>query len=165
MTTSSAPGLLRKSGVSTSIVVCGEAARMARMTRAKCAAPPSSRSSLSTEVMTACFRPMRATASATRAGSSSSTGPGRPVATLQKAQARVQISPRIMKVAWRRVQHSPRFGQAASSQTVARPPSRTMRRVSANSFDTGARTRIHSGLRFTGLSGRWAFSGWRGRPS
>ena len=43
---------------------------------------------------------------------------GLPVATLQKAQARVQVSPRIMKVACFCFQHSPMFGQAASSHTV-----------------------------------------------
>ena len=33
-----------------------------------------------------------------------------PVLTLQKAQARVQVSPMIIMVAWRLVQHSPIFG-------------------------------------------------------
>ena len=46
---------------------------------------------------------------------------GLPVATLQKAQARVQISPMIMKVACFFSQHSPMLGQPASSQTVTRP--------------------------------------------
>ena len=41
--------------------------------------------------------------------------------TLQKAQARVQVSPMIMKVACFFSQHSPIFGQPASSQTVTRP--------------------------------------------
>jgi hypothetical protein len=39
---------------------------------------------------------------------------GFPVFTLQKPQRRVQVSPRIMKVAVPRSQHSPMFGQAAS---------------------------------------------------
>ncbi len=43
-----------------------------------------------------------------------------PVRTLQKAQARVQVSPMIIMVAWRWLQHSPMFGQAASSHTVTR---------------------------------------------
>ena len=43
---------------------------------------------------------------------------GRPVFTAQKPQARVQVSPRIMTVAVRCSQHSPMFGQRASSQTV-----------------------------------------------
>ena len=64
--------------------------------------------------------PGRATASATRRGSSSSNQVGRPVLTSQKPQARVQVSPRIMIVAVRWSQHSPMFGQWASSQTVLR---------------------------------------------
>ena len=39
---------------------------------------------------------------------------GRPVLTLQKPHALVQVSPRIMMVAVPRFQHSPMFGQAAS---------------------------------------------------
>ena len=54
-----------------------------------------------------------------------------PVLTLQKAQARVQVSPMIMKVACFLSQHSPMFGQPASSQTVTRPFSLTILRVSA----------------------------------
>jgi len=53
-----------------------------------------------------------------------------PVATLQKAQARVQTDPRIITVACFFFQHSPMFGQAASSQTVASFSSRISRRVS-----------------------------------
>ena len=53
-----------------------------------------------------------------------------PVATLQKEQARVQVSPMIIMVAWRCDQHSPMFGQAASSQTVTRRFSRISARVS-----------------------------------
>ncbi len=112
------------------MVVAGAAARMARTVSAKCAAPPSARSSRSTEVTTTCLRPMWATASATRWGSVGSSGSGRPVATLQKAQARVQTSPMIMKVACLTDQHSPMLGQAASSHTVTRPCWRTMSRVS-----------------------------------
>ena len=54
-----------------------------------------------------------------------------PVLTLQKAQARVQVSPMIMKVACFFSQHSPMLGQPASSQTVCRPFSRTMAWVAA----------------------------------
>ena len=53
-----------------------------------------------------------------------------PVFTLQKAQARVQVSPMIIMVACLWVQHSPILGQPASSQTVCRLCSRTMARVS-----------------------------------
>ena len=70
-------------------------------------------------------------AMATLSGSNGSTARGMPVLTLQKAQARVQTSPRIITVACFLVQHSPIFGQAASSHTVLRLRSRISRRVSA----------------------------------
>ena len=73
---------------------------------------------------------MRATALATFSGSSARNGPGKPVFTLQKAQARVQVSPMIMKVACFFDQHSPIFGQPASSQTVTSPLRRTISCVS-----------------------------------
>jgi len=53
-----------------------------------------------------------------------------PVATLQKAQARVQTEPRIITVACFFFQHSPMFGQDASSHTVARLSRRMSSRVS-----------------------------------
>ena len=68
----------------------------------------------------------------------------------------------IIMVACALVQHSPMFGQAASSQTVLRLCARTTALVAAYSLETGALTRIQSGLRSTGVSGRCAFSGWRG---
>src|SRR6266481_3549000 len=71
---------------------------------------------------------MEATASATRKGSSSSGGPtGLPEGTAQNPQARVQMSPRIMKVAVPCSQHSPMLGQRALSQTVWRSSVRMMR--------------------------------------
>ena len=100
------------------MVVPGQAARTARITAAKCAAPPSARSSRSTEVITTWARPSFATASATRPGSPESSGPGIPVLTLQNEQARVQVSPMIIMVACFLDQHSPMLGQPASSQTV-----------------------------------------------
>ena len=101
-TISTAPGLRRKSGVRTSIVVPGAAARMARMMAAKWPAPPSGRSSRSTEVMTTCAQ------AELRHGIGDAGGfvgvergrAGR-CATLQNAQARVQVSPMIIMVAWR----------------------------------------------------------------
>jgi hypothetical protein len=129
-TVSIAPPLRRKSGVSTSMVVSGAASRSARMTSAKCPPPPSGRSSRSTEVTTTCFSPSLRTACATFVGSKGSIAPGLPVATLQNAQARVQISPMIIIVAWPFDQHSPMLGQAASSHTVARLCWRTIERVS-----------------------------------
>ena len=98
---------------------------------AKWLAPPSARSSRSTEVTTTCARPILATASARCSGSSGSTAPGMPVRTLQKAQARVQVSPMIRKVACFFSQHSPMLGQPASSHTVCRALSRTIARVAA----------------------------------
>ena len=75
-------------------------------------------------MITAWRRPIFAIERATRAGSSGSFQVGLPVLTLQKPQRRVQVSPRIMKVAVPRSQHSPTFGQAASWQTVWRFSSR-----------------------------------------
>ena len=55
---------------------------------------------------------------------------GFPVRTLQNAQDRVQISPRIITVACFCAQHSPILGHAASSHTVTRSRSRIRRLVS-----------------------------------
>jgi len=106
--------------MSTSTPMAGLARRISRMVAAKMLAPPSGKSSRQTLVTTQCSRPMTATASATRRGSSSSFHSGRPVLTAQKPQARVQVSPRIMTVAVRCSQHSPMLGHMASSQTVLR---------------------------------------------
>ena len=76
-----------------------------------------------------CDSPSFAVASATCSGSAGSSAPGSPVLTLQKAQARVQVSPMIMKVACFFSQHSPILGQPASSHTVCKPLARTMRCV------------------------------------
>ena len=130
MVSAAETGFLRKSGVRISTVVAADSRRIARTTSAKWAAPPSSRSSRSTEVITTCFRPILATASATRWGSVGSSASGRPVLTLQKAQARVQVSPMIIMVAWRTDQHSPMLGQDASSHTVVKPCAFTIERVS-----------------------------------
>jgi hypothetical protein len=100
------------------------------MVWAKWSAPPSARSSRSTEVTTTWARPSFATADATRPGSKASSAAGRPVATLQNVQPRVQISPMIIMVACPWAQHSPTLGQPASSQTVTRRFSRTIRAVS-----------------------------------
>ena len=96
---------------------------------------------------------------ATLPGSVGSSRVGRPVATLQNAQARVQISPMIMKVACFFSQHSPMLGQEASWHTVASPASFKRPLVSAQAFEPGALTRIHGGLRRMGASGLPAFSG------
>ena len=80
--------------------------------------------------MTTWRNPSLATASATLPGSPASSASGTPVRTLQKAQARVQVSPMIIMVAWRCDQHSPMLGQAASSHTVVSPCALTIERVS-----------------------------------
>ena len=99
---------------------------MAVIVSAKIREPPSGRSSRATLVTTTCSRPSWPIASATRRGSSSSNQVGRPVLTAQNPHARVQVSPRIMIVAVRWSQHSPMFGQRASSQTVLRSRPRSM---------------------------------------
>ena len=93
-------------------------------------------------VTTACFRPIRLAASATRRGSSRSVSVGRPVWMAQKPQFRVQTLPRTMNVAVPRVQHSPWFGQRASSQTV-NASSRNSRRSPAYVSPTPIRTLSH----------------------
>ena len=95
------------------------------MVAAQWAAPPSFRSSRSTQVMTVWRRPSSASMVATRSGSSGSAGSGRPVGTSQNWQDRVQMPPRIMMVSDCRFQHSPMLGQDALSQTVCSPSSRT----------------------------------------
>ena len=108
----------QKSGIRTSMLVSGALARTSRIVSAHTGAPPSLSSSRFTEVMTMCFRRMRATVSPTRRGSSRSSVGGRPVAMWQNPQERVQTSPRIMIVAVPRDQHSPMLGHLADSQTV-----------------------------------------------
>jgi hypothetical protein len=55
---------------------------------------------------------------ASLSGSFQSTGKGYPVGTEQNLQRRVQILPRIMKVAVPRFQHSPMLGQLPLVQMV-----------------------------------------------
>src|SRR5581483_11290996 len=137
----------RKSGTRTSIVVAGEAARRARMQSTKCWAPPSRRSSRSTLVTTTYESPRRATVAARCAGSSASGARGRPCATSQKGQRRVQTSPRIMKVAVPLPKHSAMFGQEASSHTVCSFCSRRMDFTSwKRESGAAARTRIQGGF-------------------
>ena len=98
---------------------------------AKCAAPPSARSSRSTDVMTTCFRPSVATASATLLGSVGIERAGKPrLHIAEGAGARAGVAHdhhgRVLFV-----QHSPIFGQPASSQTVCRLFVRTISAVFA----------------------------------
>src|SRR5690606_21139898 len=104
--------------VSVSYVVPGLSRRIALMVSAQMVEPPSFKSSRSTEVITQCFTCINFTDWATRLGSSQSTGRGLPVATAQKEHERVQILPKIIKVAVPAPQHSPIFGQLPLSQMV-----------------------------------------------
>src|SRR5688572_16520556 len=70
-----------------------------------------------------------------------------PIFTSQKRHDRVQMSPRIMIVSARRLQHSPMFGQLALSHTVLSCSSFTMLRTSKKVGLVGIWTRIHSGWR------------------
>ena len=131
MTCANNSSLPRKSGTSTSMVVCGLRSRMAFTVCTQCAAPKSGKSSRSTDVMTACDNFIKAMDSATWAGSSGSRGAGLPVCVLQNLQLRVQMFPPIKKVAVPLPQHSPRFGHRPLLQMVCRRCESTMRFVSA----------------------------------
>jgi hypothetical protein len=65
------------------MVDSGMAFFTALMVLAKCNAPPSSRSSRVTEVITMCFRPISFAAAAIFSGSARSKGEGFPVKTAQ----------------------------------------------------------------------------------
>src|SRR5690606_32658050 len=107
-----------KSGINVSNVVSGLSLRIALMVSAQMVDPPSFRSSRSTDVITQCFTCISFTELATLLGSSRSTASGRPVATAQNEQERVQMFPKIIKVAVPAPQHSPMFGQLPLSQMV-----------------------------------------------
>src|SRR6266705_3959539 len=116
------------------------------MTRAKCWAPPSFRSSRATAVITTCFNFIRRTASATRSGSSSSSANGFAVVTAQNPHARVQRSPAIIIVAVPWLQHSQRFGHCALSQMVCSRKSEISALVEKKTGFEGNRTLIHGGF-------------------
>ena len=107
-----------KSGISVSIVVLGFKSLTALTVSAHIIEPPSFKSSLSTEVKTACLTPIILIDLATLNGSNSSAGKGLPVWTLQKPQDLVHIFPRIINVAVPSVQHSPILGQFPETQIV-----------------------------------------------
>ena len=113
------------------MLVPGFVRRIWRIVSATIPAPPSGRSSRATIVTTTCLSPIWRVASATRRGSSASVIGGRPVSMAQKPQFRVQTLPRIMNVAVPSAQHSPMFGQRASSHTVLSASARRTRFVSA----------------------------------
>ena len=99
------------------MLIVGRSARHCRIVSAKMPAPPSASSSRFTLVITTCSSSSDAHVSATRRGSSSSSSVGMPCAIAQYLHARVHTSPRIRNVAVPASQHSPMFGQPASSQT------------------------------------------------
>jgi hypothetical protein len=68
--------------------------------------------------MTQCLIPIILTAAASFSGSLLSGGKGLPDFTAQNLHRRVQMSPRIMKVAVPLFQHSPMFGQLPLLQMV-----------------------------------------------
>src|SRR5688500_3971504 len=84
---------------------------------------------------------------ATFKGSSGSRAAGyRAVFTAQKRHPRVQVSPITMNVAVPPSQHSPMFGQRASSQTVASLSCRARCWIAWYRGEPGMRTLSHGGL-------------------
>src|SRR5574343_655677 len=106
------------SGIRVSKVVFGFILRIAFTVSAQIIEPMSFKSSLSTLVITACLMFISFIERATFSGSSQSTVSGRPVFTPQKPHERVQIFPKIIKVAVPSPQHSPMFGQLPEVQIV-----------------------------------------------
>ena len=96
---------------------------------------------------------MVCTLSATRRGSSRSSGCGLPVSIWQKSQRRVHWSPPMRKVASRSSQHSKMLGQPASWHTVCRPSDFTRFCSSVYCGPIRARVLIHSGFFSMGV---WA---------
>ena len=107
-----------KSGIKVSIVVFGLTFLIVLIVSTHILAPPSFKSSLSTEVITACLTFINFIDLATLRGSKVSTASGRPVLTLQNPHERVQMFPSIIKVAVPAPQHSPIFGQLPLSHIV-----------------------------------------------
>src|SRR5690606_10997150 len=112
--------------------------------------PISFKSSLSTEVITACLIFMILIELATFSGSSQSIVPGRPVFTPQNPHERVQTFPKIMKVAVPSPQHSPIFGQLPEVQMVCNWYLSTKPRLSEYFLPVGNLARSHLGSGVTG---------------
>ena len=119
------------SEIRSSMVVSGFSLRMASTVRAQWRAPASGRSSRVTDVTTTCFRCISLTLRATLSGSCSSRGRGLPVRVAQNLQLRVHISPMIMKVAVRRLQHSALLGHIPLLHIVCSECPSTIRSTSA----------------------------------
>src|SRR5918999_2228453 len=107
-----------KSGISDSTIIVGHRSFIALIVLAMCSAPPSSRSSLHTEVITTYLNPHFLIALATLSGSYGSRYSGLPLVTEQNLHPLVHTSPMIIMVAVPPPQHSPMLGHLASSQTV-----------------------------------------------
>ena len=91
---------------------------------------------------------MSAIVCASLTGSLASGATGRPWATSQNGQRRVQMAPRIINVAVPWLKHSARFGQEASSQTECRPFLRIAALMPWIRVESaGSLIFIHSGLR------------------
>src|SRR5690606_15780817 len=129
-----------------SSVVSGFILRIAFTVSAQIMEPISFRSSRSTLVMTACFIFISLMERATFSGSSQLTVSGLPVFTPQKPQERVQIFPRIMKVAVPSPQHSPILGQLPEVQMVCRSYLSTRLLNSVYFLPVGNLTLSHLGL-------------------
>src|SRR5690606_26139574 len=108
--------------------------------------PISLRSSLSTEVITACLILINLMERATFSGSSQSKVSGLPVFTPQKPQERVQTFPRIIKVAVPSPQHSPILGQLPEVQIVCKLYLSTSPLSSVYFLPVGNFTLSHFGL-------------------
>src|SRR5690349_12066580 len=115
--------------------------------------------------MVAYFRPIVWTDSATRRGSSRSSGCGLPVSIWQKSQRRVHWSPPMRKVASLSSQHSKMLGHPADWQTVWRPSDFTRLWRAVYSGPIFALVLIHSGLRSIGVSALRTSSRSSLRPS
>src|SRR5690554_3501732 len=141
-----------KSGIRVSMVVPGFILLTAFTVSAQMMEPISLRSSRSTEVSTACLIPMILMDRATFSGSAQSTVSGLPVRTPQNPQERVQILPKIIKVAVPSPQHSPILGQLPEVQMVFSLYLSTRLLNSVYFLPVGNFTRNHLG--FASLAGK-----------
>src|ERR687889_2818844 len=108
-----------KSGISDSAIIVGHKSFIALIVLAMCSAPPSSKSSLHTEVITTYLNPHSLIALATLSGSpASSKTTGLPLLTAQNLHPLVHMSPMIIIVAVPVLQHCGMLGHLHSSQTV-----------------------------------------------
>ena len=124
-------------------------------------APPSGKSSRSTEVMTTCFRPSLATASATRIGSSASRAVGMPGAHVAET---ARAGTGVAHDHHRRVPLRPAFADVWAGGFLAHrhQPVLADQRARFVIDRVGGRPDPDpGGLRWIGLSGRCAFSGCR----